>query len=367
MENNEIYFQIKPVGSSCNIMCKYCYVQPFRNQEKVTKLMQSVVLENVIRKCIKNSPSPTFSWHGGEPTLAGISFFKEAVRLIEKYLIPKQNASNLIQTNATLIDKDFAKFFKEYEFAVSVSLDGPENVHNLYRTNCLGKGSFSTTMKGIDNLRKTGIEPTVIATVTKETLKYAKKAFNFLVGEGFKLIKFSPVYDTEANVFSIDSKEWFEYLRKIFYSWVELGNPEIQVREIDEIIAWIRKENISMCSSNSSCSKWISVDPDGNLYPCEYLRSKYSYGNIVDSEISEIVSSARHLDFMKTLQVLHDECQACTFQKLCGNGCPATRVENGEVSSSGLYVYCQQRKMLYQEISIEFEKILSSKGGENNA
>lgn len=367
MENNEIYFQIKPVGSSCNIMCKYCYVQPFRSREKGIKIMRSVVLENIIRKCMQNSSRPTFSWHGGEPTLAGISFFKGAIRLIEKYLTPKQNTCNLIQTNATLIDKDFAKFFKEYEFAVSISLDGPENVHNLYRMDCLGRGSFNATMKGVDNLREAGVEPTVIATVTKKTLKYAEKVFDFLVGEGFKLIKFSPVYDTGANAFSIGSKEWFEYLRKIFCSWVEIGDPEIQVRELDEIIAWIRKDNISMCSSNSSCSKWISVDPDGNLYPCEYLRSKYSYGNIIDSEISAIVSSVRHVNFLKTLQALHDECQECTFQKLCGNGCPATRVENGEVSSSGLYVYCQQRKMLYQEISIAFEKILSSKGGENNA
>lgn len=354
--NGNFSVQLKPVGSSCNIKCSYCYVEPFKSHN--IKVMDYQTLEHTIIKCLESSDAPTFSWHGGEPLLAGIDFLKKAMGLMKKHRRNKQRIRNMIQTNAMLIMPETAKFLKRHRFGVSVSLDGPENIHGKHRVDRSGKNTFDAVMRGISNLRDAKVQPSVICTVTQDTLPFAAEVFHFLVSIGFKKIKYSPVFDSTCDNFSISNDEWYSYLQTVFDEWFALEDPDIQVRELDEVILWLTGEKLSLCSSDQSCLSWISIDPDGNMYPCEYLRSKYSYGNIRHEDFLDIHKTSEYKGFCKTFKAIPPKCKKCEFHPFCGNGCPATRMANGIMSAKGVYVYCEERKMLYNAIKHAFEEAL---------
>lgn len=261
----------------------------------------------------------------------------------------------MIQTNATLITEQMAKFFKKNNFIVSVSIDGARKTHDENRLKYSGKGSFDDAMKGVEILRKNGIFPPVIATVTKDSLDYAVENFNFLIENGFKEIKYSPVYDSDSDDFSISSDDWYGYLKKILYRWLELKDESIKVREIDEILAWFAGNNFALCSNQGTCARWISIDEEGNVYPCEYMRGTNMYGNIGIDRLSDILKSNQYYLFSKQINYYPPECLQCKLFNICHNGCPATRIDkNRELTFKGRYVYCEERKKLYKEI----EKIL---------
>jgi uncharacterized protein len=352
-KKNWFSVQLKPVGNTCNLRCSYCYAKSHLASEK---LMSKKILETTIRKIIEQDYAyPTFSWHGGEPTLIGYELFEYAMQLMNKYKRNGQTVYNLIQTNATKINPKLAELFKKNNFGVSVSLDGPENIHGLNRRFINGKNSFAEILKGVNILKEYEIEPSVICTVSKSNLPYATETFDFLVSQVFKKIKYSPVFDSVTDNFSITSEEWFEYLKKVFYRWFEIGDQEIQVRDLDEVIVWLSNTSLNLCSSNKTCLNWISVNPSGEIYPCEYLKNQYKYGNIVDTELDTIVTLSQFVKFYKIFTSNPTKCQNCEFLQLCGNGCPTTRLINGRISSGGVYAFCEQRKKLFFEIKKAFD------------
>ncbi len=352
--------QIKPVGSMCNLRCRYCYAKPYPYSKE--KVMSKKVLERVVQQCLQDSFYPTFSWHGGEPTLAGYDFFQYAMELMEEYKYSDQKVRNLIQTNATKITPGLAKLFRQYNFGVSVSLDGPEHVHGINRILIDGENSFSEVMQGIKILREFGVDPSVICTVSKETLPFAAETFNFLVSQGFKRIKYSPVFDSAKDEFSITNDEWFEYLKTVFYQWFEIGDPAIQVRDLDEVIVWLSEKTLNLCSVDRTCLHWVSINPTGEIYPCEYLKERYYYGNITQMELSDVFYASAFQEFKKVYETIPLKCQRCEFFKLCGNGCPATRIRDGKISSNGIYAFCEERQSLFCEIKKVFNATL--KGGD---
>jgi uncharacterized protein len=351
--------QIKPVGNICNLDCKYCYAKPF---SRPNQIMSEEIFERTVRQCLQNSSYPTFSWHGGEPTLAGYDFFQRAMNLMERYRQSGQKIRNLIQTNATKITPKLAKLFKKYNFGISVSLDGPEHVHGINRILMNGDNSFPDVMRGIKVIRESGLDPSVICTVSKETLPFATETFNFLVAQGFKRIKYSPVFDSLEDKFSITSSDWFEYLKAVFCQWFNIGDPTIQVRDLDEVIIWLSRKSMSLCSVDRTCLHWVSINPAGEIYPCEYLRDGYHYSNITQMELSDVFYSHGFQEFKKAYETIPIKCQQCEFFKLCGNGCPATRVKNGKISSDGVYAFCEERQALFHEIKKAFDATL--KGGD---
>lgn len=345
--------QLKPVGSSCNINCDYCYVSPFRTGSKMVR-MNYQILERAIQECLRSSEYPTISWHGGEPALAGIKFFEEAMRLIDVHKSEGQRVRNQIQTNATLITSNLAKLLKNYDFMVGVSLDGPMYVHSKHRKGKRGESTFERTLRGVDRLKAEGVEPSVIATVTKDNLQYAGEVFDFLVATGFRDIKFSPVFDPGIGTFGITAEEWYRYLSEVFDHWFDIGDENIHVRELEEVIAWIANDTISVCSSNKTCLNWVSVDPSGDLYPCEYFKTEHPYGNIMEMKLAKIVETPQYISFKDVFRKPPEECQLCKFYELCGNGCPATRVRGNLMDPSGVYAFCIERKLLYTKIQAVF-------------
>ena len=345
----EVTLQIKPVGNNCNLNCSYCYAAPYR--KKKIKVLDLKLLEKLIKEAFELSNNIVISWHGGEPTLVGVDYFKKYMEIIKKYKSDNHNIINMIQTNATLITDEMASFFKDNDFIVSISLDGDKNCHNKNRYNFNGKGSFDETMNGVNVLRRHGIFPPLIATVTQSTIKDGVRNFNFFVNNGFREIKYSPVYDSTNDSFSISSDEWYKYLKEIFKEWLNLQDKTIKVREIDEILSWIAGKNLNLCSNMGMCLNWLSIDEDGNIYPCEYLRKDNPYGNINNMNIKDVFYSDSYLSFKDKVLSMPEKCKKCKYLNLCHNGCPATRIKNNSLVYDGIYVYCEQRKKLINDIN----------------
>lgn len=345
----KLTLQIKPAGNYCNLDCTYCYASPFRSKQ--FELLPLTVVEKIIKEAFLVADDVIITWHGGEPTLPGVEYYKTVMSLITKYKGENQTITNMIQTNATLITEEFAEFFKENNFIVSVSIDGSEKTHNKNRRNLNEDGSYNAAMVGVNNLRKTGIYPPVIATVSKSTYMDCEDTFNSLVSNGFNEIKYSPVYDSAEDEFSISADEWYAYLEKVLDMWISLGDMNVKVRELDVILTMFLERPLHLCTSNGSCINWISIDEKGNMYPCEYLRETNAYGNISEMQIKDIFVSDAYLNFKRQFLTTPDKCKTCKLVVTCGNGCPATRVNNsGKLTRDGRYVYCSVRERLYNKI-----------------
>ncbi len=345
----KLTIQMKPVGNNCNLHCEYCYAMPFRCKE--VKILELELLEKIVKEAFELADNVIITWHGGEPTMPGVEYYRQYMQIVAKYKKPEQNLVNMIQTNATLVDDEFAKFFKENDFIVSVSIDGDRDTHNRNRHYASGKGSYDATMRGVEALRKHGIYPPVIATVSQNTYADCEATFNSFIAQGFTEIKFSPVYDSSEDAFSISCDEWYEYIKKVFDIWSDMQDERIKIREIDEVLEWFTGSTINTCSSTNSCVNWISIDENGNVYPCEYLRSTECYGNVKEKHLSEAFRSEAYKRFVRKVMYIPDECKSCNFYDMCGNGCPATRLKGNELVYDGRYVYCEQRKRLYEYIA----------------
>lgn len=352
--------QMKPVGPSCNIACDYCYVEPFKG--KMEK-MSHEVLECSILSLLKNSGHPTISWHGGEPMLAGLAFYESAQSIIRASGYPNKSVRNQIQTNATLITPEFAQFFKDSNFGVGISIDGPEYVHSKHRVDHSGKSSFNRTIAGLQQLLEAGVEPWVISTVTKDNLAYPKESFKFLVGLGFTDIRFTPVFEAGSGKFGILPDEWGAYLISIFDLWFELGNPNVHIRELEQIMTWLLGGKIPLCSGNHGCLNWISVNPLGELYPCEYFKGRFSYGNILSMDLSEVEDTIEFSNYKEAFVTSPPECLGCKYVGLCGNGCSATRVKDGEMNPAGVDFYCPSKKLVFEHIVDVFSPHLGNLEG----
>lgn len=169
------------------------------------------------------------------------------------------------------------------------------------------------------------------------------------------------MFDSVKDAFSITSEEWFKYLKTVFYQWFEMGDPAIQVRDLDEVIVWLSEKSLSLCSADRTCLHWISINPKGEIYPCEYLKEHYSYGNITRMEINDVFYTPAFQKFMRTYKAVPSKCQKCKFFELCGNGCLATRVKAGKISLGGVYAFCEERKALFREIKRVFGATLKER------
>lgn len=348
--------QIRPVGANCNLNCQYC-VYGKRTGEAT---MSEETLTVLIKKFLNYSyPDAVFCWHGGEPTLAGEHFYATAGKTIESYKYDGHNIRHALQTNATCITPRLARLFHELNFNVGVSIDGPEKIHNLMRRQKNGAGSFAKTMKGLETLRNASVPLSVIATVSKKTLPYTGEVFHFLIKKGFTSISYSPVFDSLVDDgLSITNDEWCDYLKRLFDAWWDHEDDNIQIRELNELIVWLSGKNIGCCSSSRSCSHWLSIEPNGEIFPCEKYNREFILGNIRIGSFSEIAKTLQFRRWQLETRFCAKECQNCPFRKNCGNGCPQMRAKQGKFSRHGLYGFCQQRMQLYQHIRDRFAAIL---------
>lgn len=343
--------QAKIVGDFCNLRCTYCRDRDFDQGGK--RVMAPRILRALISSLAQIPQGlQRMHWLGGEPTLAGLDFFKEAIRFQQEQV--HKRWVNTIQTNATLINHKWAEFFRTHDFKVGVSVDGTSQTHDVDRINLAGRGSYAKVMSGVNVLRDAGIYPSVICVVTKSNADMGAQMLRGLVESGFTSIAFNAFYNTATDLrsdpFAVSDEAWTQFLKDIFEEWVALDRRDVQVRELDNMIAWTQGRAARSCVFRGSCSSWMLVDHDGKVYPCERLGRSVCFGDVASvASFTEILEAPAHRVFTTQTLRMPDKCKVCPMQDFCHNGCVAHRIEDGNTSPH--YAYCGSRLAFYDHLT----------------
>jgi uncharacterized protein len=343
--------QAKIVGDFCNLRCTYCRDRDFDQGGK--RVMSRQVLQALVSSlALLPGDIQRMHWLGGEPILAGLDFFREVIRLQQAH--PNKRWINTIQTNGTLINSEWAEFLKENDFKVGVSVDGTSQTHDADRINLAGSGSYHKVMNGVHTLRKYGINPSVICVVTKLNAHLGTQMLRGLVESGFTKIAFNAFYNTATDAlvdpFAVSDQAWTHFLKDIFEEWIVLDRADVQIRELDSMIAWTRGRVSRSCVFRGSCSSWMLVDHDGKIYPCERLGRTTQFGNVTSvTSFAEILETSAHRAFTTQTLQTPKKCLECPMKDFCHNGCVAHRIEDGDTSPH--YAYCGSRLSFYDYLN----------------
>lgn len=350
---------IKVVGDFCNLRCRYCFYHT--RDQSIPHRMSDWLLEKFIAEYMELFPGRLyFIWHGGEPLLAGLQFFEKVVELQKKYRKEGQTVENAIQTNATLINDEWAEFFKVHNFRVGVSLDGDKESHDRFRLNYGGKGSFDLVMRGIEILRKHGIEPGVIQVLTQANVTRAREDFHFFANIfGLKRWAVNEFLDIERiNQAMLDqsitNEELTSYLKTVIDMWLEQDDANLWTREIENFMAGVIGKRAPSCTFNGACTGYFCLEYDGRVYPCDRLstRSDFLFGDLSKQSLLDILNSPARLKYVEDANSLHPDCASCEWQKACHNGCTANRIGGPR----GKYYYCATRKAIFSYLKEKLEK-----------
>jgi len=369
------------VTLDCDIHCRYCYVQRNREYDANNRLMEKSTLQILIKKISEyikdtNGANDTngidrfvFYWHGGEPLLAGTSFFKESFLLQQKYMPNDIFIVNTIQSNGILLNQEWIDLIKEIGYGICLSLDGPPEINDIWRKTKNGKGTYQSVLNSINLLQKNGLCPSVLSVVTPEALPHGQKIYKHFREIGITWMDFMyPFYSNIDNTLdqSIQPSKWGQFYKDVFDAWIEEGNPDVYIRMLHDICMRILGAKTSMCSFSSDCSYVITVDPSGNIYICDDLLSYDDslLGNIFSNSLSEI-NSHQNLARLSRISTLYgDNCLKCNYFSICRGGCTLFRTRKyGDFSCT--HYYCQAQKSIIDHIKNYFNHLLNTEPNTN--
>jgi len=361
MKNLSREFQIftKPVGSSCNLNCSYCYYLVKQNlyPEISHFLMADDVLEEYIVQHI-NATTETiinFSWHGGEPLLAGIDFYRKVLKFQAVHRPAGKTIINGIQTNATLINDEWSRFFAENQFIIGVSIDGPAEFHNIHRISRDGSATWDKVMRGLELLKEQHIGVEALCVVNSENVKRPLVIYNFFRQLGVKYITFLPLVEADnhqsggVSKISVPSEEFGHFLSKIFDEWVEndIGNIKIQIFE--EAARTAFNQEHTLCIFKINCGGVPVVEHNGDFYSCDHFADPdHLLGNIRNNSLIYFLDSERQKNFGLAKSIsLPVYCIKCEVRSMCNGECPKNRFCLTPDGEPGLNYLCKGYKIFF--------------------
>jgi len=364
----------KPVGASCNLRCGYCYYSnPLAARSTgAQKAMTGRTLELFIRQYIQAVPGPevSFVWHGGEPTLAGLDFYRAALTLQQKYLPAGWICLNNIQTNGVLLDDEWCSFLAKAHFDVGLSIDGTSFVHDTYRKDAAVKGTYKPAADAIRRLQKYGIQPDLLCTVTSTAADDPLSTYRALRDFRTGWIQFIPIVriDEAGRVTSesVTPAGYGDFLCSVFDEWLlnDLGILEVQLfAETSRV--W-SGGSAGLCWMAPACGRALIVECDGSVYSCDHFVSPaYNIGNIAATPLLELSASSEQKRFGETKRnTLPARCLECEWIAACGGGCPKNRFVRTEDGENALNYLCEglNRFFSYSKPAFDF-LIKHSKAG----
>ncbi len=341
---------VKPVGSRCNMRCAYCYYLEkgrYSAHEKQTR-MSFALLEKLIRQTMESSPGPvvSFIWHGGEPTLAGLEFYRKAVELEKRYLPRGWQVWNNLQTNGLLLTDAWCRFLKENRFDVGVSLDGSQSVHDTHRRDLGGAPTWERTKKAVARLRRAGVEPDLLCTVNAATLRDPLGVYRALRETGCGWVQFIPVVargaDGQLTGESVTPQGYGDFLTAVFREWVTHDLGKLDVQLFAEIARILAGGEASLCWMAPTCGRVVIAEEDGAVYACDhFVDPDHRLGDLAGSRLGSLVESPFQQAFGAGKQTaLSGECGACPHLALCNGGCPKDRFGQSASGEPGQYYLC---------------------------
>ena len=379
---------LKPAGSLCNLDCHYCYyldkAEIYGGHEP---RMSLDILEVCIRKYIEANdvPEVTFNWHGGEPLVMGLDFYRKAVALEQKYASGK-TIRNTLQTNGTLITQEWASFFRDNDFLIGISIDGPQDIHDKYRKDKGGAPTFDKVMRGLNILYRTGVSYNTMTTVNKSGEGRGLEVYNFLKGIGSRYMQFMPVVEhvkypsgkngkpvkgarpyivspsAEGAViarWSVDALAFGRFLTDIFDSWVLNDVGRYFVNIFDAALARWCGEMPGTCAYAETCGGNSIIEHNGDVYSCDhFVYPEYRLGNVLDGDLREMMTSAAQTKFgIGKRNALPVKCIRCDWRFACSGECPKHRFNRTESGETGLNALCEGYRMFYSHVAPYMEKM----------
>ncbi|WP_246586559.1 anaerobic sulfatase maturase [Cytobacillus gottheilii] len=344
----------KTVSEACNLACDYCYYSQCNGMPQNIGRIDDTVLEKFIIEYMNISKGyVSFVWQGGEPLLAGLDFFKKVVHLQAKYAPRNTIISNSIQTNGTLLNAEWASFFKEYNFLVGVSLDGPEDINDARRVTGSGKGSYKRIMRGIEYLKEANADFNILTVLHENNITRAADLMKFYQQQNFPFVQFIPCMDFRAQeinkpgVFLITPKQYGDFLCDIFDVWYNDGMPQTSIRFFDDMLAVYLNQHAGLCSHLETCPKHLVLEQNGDAYPCDFfIHEEYRLGNVGVDSLEDLLTNELMENFHDLKPNLPNQCKSCEFLHLCHGGCPRNRVKSN--NESCVEYFCESHKQAYR-------------------
>lgn len=359
---------IKPASGACNLRCRYCFYADEMSLREAPTLgvMSDATIENVIEKSLAAAERVcSFAFQGGEPTLAGLDFFRRVVELQKKHNTRKVEIHNALQTNGMVIDDEWAAFLGENKFLVGLSLDGPKDIHDCYRVGVGGAGSYKTVMHAAQLFAKHKVDFNILTVVTKFSAKKIGSIYGFLRRNGFDYQQYitclAPLEDEAVSVDASPSPdELGDYLCRLFDAWyadAKRGDL-VYVRLFANILDMLRGAPPESCNMCGHCNNQYVVESDGSVYPCDfYVLDEWKLGNLNTDSFANLDARRRELGFIEQSLPVPDECKTCEFGYLCRNGCRRERAENPD-GSAGKNIYCAGWKKFYAYALPRFKELM---------
>lgn len=367
-ESTYFHMLVKPTGAVCNLDCKYCYFLTKENLYPGSSFrMPDNILEEYIKQLIESQSGPeiNISWQGGEPTLMGLNFFRRSIELAKKHIKPGTGITNTLQTNGILINDEWCSFFKENNFLIGLSLDGTKELHDFYRVDKGGHGSYDKVINAIRLFQRHNIDFNLLTTVHSKNADYPLEVYKFFRDElKVQFIQFIPIVERdnetgfqEGNKVtdrSITASQWGNFLIKIFDEWVRHDVGEIYVRMFDSALASWYGENSTVCIFSEKCGNALVMEHNGDIYSCDhFVEPKYLLGNIQAKNMLELVTSEEQKKFGNDkFDTLPKYCLNCEVRFACHGECPKNRFINTPDGEPGLNYLCEGYKAFFKHIDI---------------
>lgn len=370
-----LYVMLKPAGAHCNLTCKYCYYLEKNKLYPTAQrhLMSDEMLEQFTREYIEAQTmnQVLFTWHGGEPLLRSIDFYRKALSLQQKYAGGRR-IDNVIQTNGTLLTDEWCEFFAQNHWLVGISIDGPQPDHDHYRLTAAGKPSWKKVMQGIKLLKKHGVEWNAMAVVNAYNANHPLEFYRFFKENGCQFLQFTPIVErltrhedgrtlaslADKNEISLSEasvapEQWGYFLCAIFDEWVRKDVGKIFVEIFDCTLANWMGISPGICAYSKECGHAGVMEHNGDVYSCDhFVFPEYKLGNIRDHSLIDMLYGEQQQEFSRLKHSsLPRQCKECDMEFACHGECPKNRFMKDKYGDSGLNYLCPGYYHYYQHVA----------------
>ena len=398
--NYRFHTMAKPSGAECNIDCDYCFYlhkSDLLEQPKHAR-MDASMLEQFVRQYIESQTGEqvVFSWQGGEPTLMGLPFYQEVVKLQKRYAKPNQKIENDLQTNGLALDAEWVSFLKKHEFHVGLSIDGPRELHDLYRKTNNGKPTFDFVMGAAKRLVDADVSFAALCVVNRSNALHPKEVYRFLADEvGTWRVQFNAAVEPKSfkqdapgkmdfstaplqdaprakpghplsivTDWSVDPDDYGRFLSGVWDEWLANDFGRIHVNLFETAIAQAAGMPAQTCTQAEFCGKGLALEHNGDAYSCDhFVYPEYKLGNITQIHLGDLAFSAEQEKFgMDKRNTLPKQCRECDYLKLCWGECPKNRLIKTRTGEPGLNYLCSGLYSFYEHIGPDIVRILRHLG-----
>ena len=370
-----LYVMLKPAGAHCNLACKYCYYLEKNNlyDKSHRHIMSDEMLEQFTREYIEaqTMPQVLFTWHGGEPLMRSIDFYKKALALQKKHARGRR-IDNVIQTNGTMLTDEWCEFFAQNNWLVGISIDGPQEYHDHYRLTTTGNPSWQKVMHGIELLKKHHVEWNAMAVVNAYNADHPLEFYHFFKDNGCQYLQFTPIVErltkhhdgrTLASLaddkeipladFSVTPEQWGNFLCAIFDEWVRNDVGKMFVEIFDCTLANWMGVLPGICAYSKNCGHAGVMEHNGDVYSCDhFVFPEYKLGNIRDHTLIEMLYGDKQHAFSRLKHTsLPRQCKECDMEFACHGECPKNRFEKDKYGEPGLNYLCKGYYQYYSHVA----------------